>query len=448
MRRLAIVIAILILSSVALFAGSIAVASRTRPDLVPEWARIGPFAPAKEQAAAEPEPSPLEDGPDDGWLAHLSQSGRPVPKGTPTSLHTIRLGSTTIADEVGIETAVAESVPIAPLVSGNAEISFVTHDYAHITSRVSGRIVEVPTDEGCMVRKGDVLVVVDSAEVGSAKAQFLTILPTADLARKEFRRISSLRSSGAATEKEELMLQAALTKAEAEVLNARQRLLNMGFTDPEIDRIAETKDTSNLLKIIAPMSGRLVERHAVTGEAVTPPTMAVSSGQMLALFDIADLSEMWAWIDVGEADVPKVKIGQEVEFTISGTNAPVFRGHVELVSYAVNASTRTVRVRAGLKNQDERLRANQYGRATIQVGPVRQAVVVPRDAVQSEGRDQFVFVPQPDGQRFRTQRVETQPTERSDHVEIVFGLKPGDRVVTTGSFLLKSELFPANMGGE
>jgi len=114
----------------------------------------------------------------------------------------------------------------------------------------------------------------------------------------------------------------------------------------------------------------------------------------------------------------------------------------------VNAATRTVRIRAGLKNQDERLRANHYGRAKIQVGPVRQAVVVPRDAVQTEGRDQFVFIPLTDGLRFRTQRVETQPTERSDRVEIVFGLNAGDRVVTTGSFLLKSELFPSNMGGE
>lgn len=452
MRRLVIASAIFFAVSMIALITSVVFAAKARPDLVPTWARVGPLAPDQkepQEESSEPKrPSPLEDAPDDGWLAYRAKQKLPIPKGATASFHTIRLDSKETAERIGIESQVAEAIQIAPTVSGNAEISFVTHDYAHITSRVSGRIAEVPTDEGRSVKKGEVLVVVDSAEVGSAKAQYLTVLPAADLARKEFNRLASLLTTKAASEKEVLASQAALTRSEGEVLHARQQLLNMGYSDSDIARIAETRDTSNLLKIIAPMAGRLVERHAVVGEAVTPPTAAVTSGQMLALFDIADITDMWAWIDISEADLPRVAIGQDVKFTISGTDAPIFEGHVELVSFAVNPATRTVRVRAGLKNQGERLRAFQYGRAVIRVGDERQAVVVPRSAVQSEAGTQFVFLPLADGIRFRSQRVETLPTDRSDRVEVSFGLKPGDRVVTTGSFLLKSELFRAGLVGE
>lgn len=417
-----------------------------RPDLLPPWARIKwPTSPQASTPEA-PDTTALEDdAPDDGWCAHVGKGAR---AGCKPSLPTVRLARAEIAAKIGLETATAEARQVAPTVVGNAEISFVSHDYAHITSRVVGRIVEVPTDEGRTVKKGDVLVVVDSAEVGTAKAQYLSVLPVVDLARRDFNRAANLRATGAVSEKEVLTSQAALTKAEADLLNARQKLLNMGFSDADIARIARTKDTSNFLKIEAPMSGRLVERHAVIGEAVAPPSGAVTTGQMAALFEIADLRVLWAWIDVGETDVARVEIGQKVRFTISGTDHPVFSGVVDLVSFSVNPATRTVRVRADLKNIDERLRANQYGRAEIQVGPERTAVIVPREAVQTDGAVEFVFLPLPDGRRFRTQRVETRPSDRADQVEIAFGVKPDESVVTAGSFLLKTELFKSSLGGD
>lgn len=442
MRRILIGSAIALATAAALtFA-----LERYRPHLLPAWARVASLkaADAPQPATDSPALSGLEDdAPDDGWRVYLK---KPTSSGVKPSLPTIRLASAETAEQVGLQTAPAGSRTITPTVSGNAEIAFVAHDYAHVTSRVSGWVSEVPTDEGRMVKKGDVLVVVNSAEVGSAKAQYLSILPAVDIARKEFARTSKLLASGAATTKDELALRTALAKAEAEELNARQKLKNMGFSDPEIDQIAESKNTGNDLKILAPMSGRLVERHAVVGEAVTPPIGVVNTGQMLALFEIADPNEMWAWIDIGESEIEKVALDQKVTFTISGTVAPVFSGKVELVSYSVNTATRTVRVRADLKNIDERLRANQYGRAVIAIGAERQAVVVLRSAVQTDGEVEFVFCPLGD-RRYRTQRVKTQPTERSDEVEIVFGLKAGDEVVTTGSFLLKSELLKASLAG-
>lgn len=423
--------------------------ARARPGLMPGWiSRAAGVADntSPTTAPGEPAVTVLEaDADDDGWCAHLGAS---APKGCPPSLPTVRLASAGIAGKIGVESARAEARQVAPTVSGNAEIAFVSHDYAHVTSRVPGRISAVPADEGQAVKKGDLLVVVDSAEVGTAKAQYLSILPVVELARRDFQRSSQLRASDAVSEKELLTAQATLARTEADRLNARQKLLNLGFDDAEIARIEKTKDTSNFLEIEAPMAGRLVERHAVMGEAVVPPSNIVTTGQSAALFEIADLGELWAWIDVGEADIPKVAIGQEVRFTISGTDEPVFRGAVQLISFSVNEATRTVRVRAGLHNVEERLRAHQYGRAEIRVGPERSAVLVPRAAVQSEGGQEFVFLPRPDGMRFRTQRVETRPSDVPGKVEVAWGLEPGDEVVTAGSFPLRTELFKSNLASE
>jgi cobalt-zinc-cadmium efflux system membrane fusion protein len=149
---------------------------------------------------------------------------------------------------------------------------------------------------------------------------------------------------------------------------------------------------------------------------------------------------MWLWIDVYESDIASVAVGQPVTFTISGTETPVFSGRVTSVGTEVNPTTRTTRVRAELENPDGRLRANQFGRASIQVEPEHEALVVPVAAVQDDGRSERVFVPLADGVSFRPQAVVTRPMDRPDLVEVVRGLDPGQRVVTTGAFLLQSEL--------
>ena len=373
---------------------------------------------------------------DDGWCHYV---GTKAPKDCPPSLPDVLLVSKEIASRIGLETARAEARTISSAVSGNAEITYATHNTAEIRPRVSGRIAKVYSDEGDRVKKGQLLLEVDSAQVGTSKAHYLSLLPIVDLARLDAARAANLRRTGAASEKEELTTRAEVNRVEAELLNARQMLLNLGQTDADLAGLSKTRDTSSLLKILAPQDGTLVERHAVQGEAVEANTQ---------LFILTDLAHVWCWIDIYESDVVKVKHGQDVRFTIAGTDGPLFSGFVELVGFAVSPVTRTIRVRAELENQDGRLLANQFGRARIRVGAERNTVVVPRDAIQSENGQEFAFLPQSDGMRFITQRVVTQPSDDSKLVEVSWGLKPGDVVVTTGSFLLKTEVFKSSLATE
>ncbi len=435
-------IAVVVLASASVFG-----IAKAKPELLPPWARKYVTKPVEKPEAEEPPTSSLEaNAPDDGWCEHV---GKKPGKDCLPSRPTVRLASPDVAEKIGLATTRSVSRRISPKVAGNAEITYASHDYAHVTSRVAGRISAIPkdVDEGRTVKKGQVLVIMDSAEVGSAKANYLSLLPVLQLARENYERAEKLRTSQAVSKKEVLSAKADLNKADADVMKARQQLLNLGFDADQIAEIERTKETSNFLNVISPMDGTLVERHAIVGEAVAPPMSGLATGPAASLFDVTNLHHLWCWVDVNEVDVAEVVPGQKVTFTISGTTAPVFSGVVELIGFAVNPATRTVRVRAELENIDGRLRSNQFGRAVIQIGNERDAVVVPRAAVQSDAGEEFVFLPLGDG-RYRTQRVQTRPTEALDQVEIAWGLKPDQEVVTTGSFELKSELLKSSLGGE
>jgi cobalt-zinc-cadmium efflux system membrane fusion protein len=154
---------------------------------------------------------------------------------------------------------------------------------------------------------------------------------------------------------------------------------------------------------------------------------------------------MWLWIDVYESDVESVKSGQTVRFTVPGADAPASSGRVNWVGTEVTQKTRTTRVRAELANPDGKLRANQFGRAEIQVGEGHKATLVPKAAVQRKDQVDLVFLPEGEGV-FRPQRVVAKPTDRSDVLEVAWGLTPGQRVVTGGAFLLKTEIMKGAIG--
>ncbi|MBX6313341.1 MAG: efflux RND transporter periplasmic adaptor subunit [Isosphaeraceae bacterium] len=413
-----------------------------RPELVPAWARLrepGPGSASPEGKEVEARPERIEEI-DDGWCSR--PGAQPDPNCRPT-LPPVRLSTPETARRIGLETARVTRGRHAHYVTGHAVIAYEGHHYAEVRSRVSGRIADVPVDEGQTVRKGTTLVVLDSAEVGTDKANYISARVAADLAETTYERTRKLAAAQAMAGKAEREARGALERAKADLLNARQRLLNLGFTEAELEEIFRTKDTSSLLNIIAPMDGTLVERHAVVGDAVQP---SPSSNNFL--FAISDVRTMWAMIDVYESEAPKVSLGQPVTFVIDGTEERVFHGFVELIEFAVNPATRTVRVRGEMRNQSNRLRAGQFGVARIQIEPEHEATLVPRSAVQTiEGVD-AVFLPQPDGQTFRPQRVALKPTDDDRILEVVWGLKPGDEVVTTGAFLLKSEMLKEQIAGD
>ena len=404
-------------------------------------------------------PSASLDQPDDGWCAahgkpevlcpecaQARAKGQPLPtvrtgtaKACREPLPTIRLASASLAKKIGIQTAVVGQEEHAHTLIANAETAYDANHYADISPRVAGFIREAKVDLGHSVRQGDVLAVIDSAEVSAAKTQFLSSQASLNLAQATAERTQSLSRTGAVAGKAELEVMTALNQAQAAVMDAEQKLRNLGFDDAELAQILKTKDTRNLLNVVAPIDGTVVARHAVKGEAVQANTQ---------LFAIADTSRMWLWIDIYESDIAKVKAGQTVSFAVMGTDPEqgyATVGQVTWIGSEVNEKTRTTRVRAELGNPNARLRSNQFGEATIQIGTEHKAVVVPKEAVQRKDNVDVVFIPEGEGV-YRPQRVTTKPTDRSDVLEVTWGLKPGQKVVSKGAFLLKTEIMKGAIG--
>ena len=406
------------------------------PELLPF-----PILQEPEAGASEPEIDTSatvaeEETVDDGWHA-----AHPGAQGTANKqeLPVIRLRTPEIAARIGLETTVAEGRTLVDQVAGMAESAYDAHLFAEVVPRVRCVVREVFADHGDHFEPGERMAIVDAAEVGAAKAEYLAVEAMVGLAEKTFDRTESLASKNAVPKANEIEARAQFNKSRADLIGARQRLRNLGLGDEALQAIVEDQDTSALLEIPAPISGTVIELHAVVGEALDPNTV---------MFQVTDLTKLWAWIDVSESEFHLVEPGQVVKFSVPGLKDMEAKGEVEWIDSAVNPATRTVRVLAVLENSDRQLRAGQFGQGIIEVGQPREAVVVPRSAIQDlEPGIGLVFLVREDG-AFVPQRVEIETIGEPGLVEVTWGLEAGREVVTTGSFLLMTELRRDELAGE
>lgn len=342
----------------------------------------------------------------------------------------VQLASADLAQRIGIETATVTQQKLTQHLDANAETAYNGQRTAEVLARVSGVVKEVRVELNQVVRRGDVLAVIDSAAVGSAKAQYLTALATVKLAEATYDRYHALAEKQIAAGKNELEALTALTQAKTSLLEAKQHLFNFGFAQSDLDVVERDQSAGNLLDVVAPIDGSVTTWDAALGEAVEPTTQ---------LFGISDTSHFWLWIDVYESDIDSVQVGQPVTFTVSNKPAPIFTGRITAIGTEADRTSRTTRVRAQITNSNGRLRANVFGRARVEIIPEHEATIVPLAAVQRDGQQEIVFLPEGPA-KYRRQTVVTKPLDTADLLEVVQGLEPGQQVVTTGAFLLYSEL--------
>jgi cobalt-zinc-cadmium efflux system membrane fusion protein len=352
----------------------------------------------------------------------------------------VRLASADLGRDIGLQTAPTTEVEHTHELVANAETAYDANRYAEIFPRVAGFLSEARVDLGQKVKAGDVIAVIDSSEVSTTKTQYLTAHATLQLDEDSYLRTKHLSDEQILGSKPLVAARVAMHQARTSLLNTEQKLRNFRFDDVALGLILKTNDTRPLLDIATPIEGTVVFRHAVAGEAEEPTTR---------LYTVADLSRMWLWIDVYEKDVAQVRAGQPVSFTVSGTNLAsqegTFTGRITWVGAEVDHTTRTTKVRAELPNPDGRLRANQFGRAAIQIGDRHKAVTVAKSAVQRYENADLVFLPQKENV-YRPQRIKTTPNGLADTLEVTWGLKPGQEVVIAGAFLLKTEIMKGSIG--
>ncbi|RIK63127.1 MAG: hypothetical protein DCC65_16370 [Planctomycetota bacterium] len=380
-----------------------------------------------------------------------------VPKEPATcQTHALRVqfASADSVKKAGVSLGGVVERPMEQTVGANAETRYDQTRFAEVAARVPGVVWRVDRQLGDEVRKGDVLALADSAEVGRAKAELLTATAQRELREKSLERISALLPQKISTEVELQEAQAALREAGIRVFNSRQALINLGLTVPtENQQTPAEKDlqlfglpdqvrasldsgapSANLVPLLAPLDGTVIQRDAVEGKVIEASK---------PVFAIADTRRMWLMIDVPQSQISRIAIGQAVNFRPERSDENA-HGKITWMSTGVDDQTRTVKVRAELDNEDGRLLASTFGRADITIRESANAVAVPTSAIQWEGCCHIVFVRLTDD-IFQTRKVKLGARD-AYFTEIVAGLLPGEVVATTGSHVLKSEILKSNLG--
>lgn len=347
----------------------------------------------------------------------------------------VQLASKEAEKAAGIEVAEVQSRELSEEVIANARVAFDATRTAKIGPAVAGILRAMPKRLGDEVAVGDAVLVVDSPALGVAKSECLSAATARDLALANAKRERELAGKSATSQRELQLAEAELASTEAALARAREQLKTFGFSNAEVDRTLRERDGSSRLTVPSPLAGTIVTWDGVVGEMLDPAKPVAT---------VTDLTHLWVMADVFEKDLVKVAVGQAAVFVADADPDREFAGTVEWVASILNSETRTLPVRISVKNPERFLKTNLFGKVRICVRKTGEAIVVPKEAVQWEGCCHMVFVPA-GPQTYQGHGVKLGYSGGGFY-EILSGLSVGEKVVTQGSFLLKTEVLKSSIG--
>ncbi len=349
-----------------------------------------------------------------------------------------------MAAEIGLTTSVAEVQPIVGQMTIPAKLLPNQDFEAQVGSLVSGRVREVFVQVGDFVKAEQELMHIEGLEVGEIKSKFIKAKAQLKFAEANYERQKTLVEQKVGSQKAFLEAQSEYDKAQAEFNAEDKRIHSIGLADEDLLTFVEhaslqkNDHSGGVLPIKAPIAGTVVERNVVIGQFVDASTTA---------FRIVNISSLWADGQVYERDVPALSGKPDVTLTVTAFPGEEVPGKVIYVSPVVDERTRTITIRASIPNRDGRLKPQMFGELHVPIGGSAKGLFIPAESIQKENEETYLFVATSDT-TFERREV-TLGVMFDSLVEVKKGLTPGEKVVTKGSFQLKSELMKETLeGGE
>ena len=322
-------------------------------------------------------------------------------------------GSITVSAEkqqlAGVSFGTVESASAESRIRAAGKVMVDETRISRVSTKVDGWVDNVMADvTGSPVRKGQPLFTLYSPELIASQQEYLLALRSKEILQK-----SSLAS--------------AQTQSDSLIAAARRRLEYWDLTDAQIDEIARTGKPIRNVTIYSPAGGHILERKVFPRQRVTPE---------MELYTIVDLSHLWVMADVFEHDAWRIQPGQAA--TVRLTNAPgsPISARVDHILPQVDPATRTLKVRLDVPNPGMRLRPDMFVDVDFRFLDSAR-MTVPDGAVLDTGTRKTAFVDRGNGV-LEPRQVETG-IHFDDRVEILSGLKAGERIVISGNFLIDSE---------
>ncbi len=304
-------------------------------------------------------------------------------------------------------------------------LEYAPDHYAQVGTLFEGRVTRVDVKVGDAVKRGQLLATIAAPSLVNAQAEAIATRATLDVAREHSKREETLLKQQLTTAREAEVAREDLVKAEADFSAASAKLALVG--------LGPTKgaESYGIAQLRAPIDGVVVSREAVVGAHINYDDTP---------FVVADGRNLLAAFDVFESDLELVKESEGVELRADAFPGRVFTGSVARLDPQLGTDTRAVRARVKVPNEDGALRPGLFVRVSVAstIPPVGDRIRVPAGAVQPIGGDEVVFVERSPG------LYEVRPVlvghRYGQLLELMGGLRAGERIVTHGAFILRSEL--------
>jgi len=340
-------------------------------------------------------------------------------------------------ERAGIKLEAVQTVPAAEGVSVPGTVTSNAYRDTKVNALVGGIARQVTVELGAQVERGEPLAVIFSSDLADAQMKYLSMRAMREADHQKLVRTEKLVALGSASRQELEDVTATHVGHATDTAAARQRLLLLGLSAKQVDALTDASQVVSEVTVAAPISGVVINRTVNPGQVV-------SAGQ--DLFVVTDLSTVWVMGDLYEKDFPAVRVGSNAAITVPATNQTL-RGRVAYIDPRVDPAARTAKVRVEVPNPQRNLRLGMFVAMSLETGSSQRVAVVPQAAVQAIGDRTVVYTPVEGEEAKFTERPVKLGPARGNLVQVLEGIKPGEKVVTDGSFFLRGEANRTRSGG-
>jgi len=318
----------------------------------------------------------------------------------------------------------------APQQEAVGNIDFDEDMMVQVSPPYPGRIVRLLAKTGDKVRKGQLLFTIDSPDLVQAESTLISSAGVLKLTTGVLERAQGLYKIQGIAQKDYEQAVSDQQAAEAAYRAARDAVRIFGKTEADMDRIVSQRRVDAQMPVPSPIAGVVAARSAAPGTLVQP-------GGSPAPYAIADVTSKWLLAEVPEANLPALRLGQEVDVRLLAYPGRVYHGRITNIAEAVDPNTHRVTVRSEVADPNNELRSQMFANFTVHVGSAAPAPAVPVDAVVREGDGTMSVWVTPDGRLF-TRRSVHIGLQQDGFDQVIDGLKGGERIAATGALFISN----------
>ncbi|NGP90053.1 efflux RND transporter periplasmic adaptor subunit [Aliifodinibius halophilus] len=318
-----------------------------------------------------------------------------------------------VVQNMNVRTATVQQKDLSTTVNAVGKVEYDEQKLYNVNPKISGWVEQLYVDyTGQMVQRGQPLFSIYSPELVTTQREYLLALKTRD--KVESSSFETIRNGGNS------LLEA-----------TRKRLEYWDIPNSEIKQLEQSGKVKKAVTLKSPATGVVLHKNAVEGEFIKSGTPA---------YKIADLSTVWVQTSVYDYEVPWIEEGQPAQMELSYQPGKTYRGTVAYVYPSLDRKSRTVQVRLEFPNPNLKLKPGMFANIRIQTRPKRNVTVIPNEAIIRTGERNIVFVAKGEGAfEPRDVTLGMEGGQRNNEIEILEGVKPGEKIVTSAQFLFDSE---------